>query len=100
MQSFRTGIGKTYESDGPATVTKSEERHRITAETVVVPKMIPALESVAAKLENGALVADVGCGDGALTIALARRIRARFFTRWIRAGLRSSTSSGGPPRTD
>ena len=48
MESFRTGIGKTYESDGPATVTKSEERHRITAERSVVPKMIPALEGVAA----------------------------------------------------
>lgn len=72
MESFRTGIGKTYESEGPAGVTKSEERHRISAERSVVPKMIPALEGVAAKLEQGAQVADVGCGDGALVIALAR----------------------------
>jgi len=79
MESFKTGIGKTYESDGPATVTKSEARHRVTAERSVVPKMIPALEGVAAKLENGALVAEAGCGDGALVIALAKAYpRSRF----------------------
>lgn len=72
MQSFRTGIGKTYESEGPAAVTKAEDRHRISAERSVVPKMIPALDGVAGKLEKGALAADVGCGDGALAIALAR----------------------------
>jgi SAM-dependent methyltransferase len=72
MESFRTGIGKTYESEGAAAVTKSEERHRIAAERSVVPKMIPALDGVAAKLTKGALVADVGCGDGALAIAMAR----------------------------
>ena len=72
MESFRTGIGKTYESEGPAAVTKSEERHRISAERSVIPRMIPALDGVAAKLEKGALVADVGCGDGALVIAMAQ----------------------------
>lgn len=72
MESFRTGIGKTYESEGPAAVTRSEERHRISAERSVIPRMIPALDGVAAKLEKGALVADVGCGDGALVIAMAQ----------------------------
>src|SRR5262249_13805156 len=59
MQSFRTGIGKTYESDGPEAVTKAEDRHRISAERSVVPNMIPALDGVAAKLEQGVLAADV-----------------------------------------
>lgn len=72
MQSFRTGIGKTYESEGVDAVTKSEARHRKSAERQVVPKMIPALEDVQDKLARGALVADVGCGDGALVLALAR----------------------------
>lgn len=72
MESFRTGIGKTYESEGPSAVTKSEERHRVAAERSVVPKMLPALDGVVAKLEKGAIVADVGCGDGALVIAMAR----------------------------
>lgn len=72
IESFRTGIGKTYESDGPEGVVRSEARHIRTAEQQVVPTMIPALEGVQAKLATGAMVADVGCGDGALSVALAR----------------------------
>src|SRR5260370_40050297 len=33
---------------------------------------LPALEGVVAKLETGARVADVGCGQGASTILLAK----------------------------
>lgn len=72
IESFRTGIGKTYESEGPEGVTKSEERHRNSAERQVVPKMLPALDGVQEKLARGALVADVGCGDGALVLAMAK----------------------------
>ncbi|MFA7505267.1 MAG: class I SAM-dependent methyltransferase, partial [Burkholderiaceae bacterium] len=72
IESFRTGIGRTYESEGPQAVRKSEARHIRTAEKQVVPVMIPALDGVQEKLERGALVADVGCGDGALAVALAR----------------------------
>jgi SAM-dependent methyltransferase len=72
IESFRTGIGKTYESDGPEAVTKSEARHIKTARTQVLPVMIPALDGVQEKLERGALVADLGCGDGALAVALAQ----------------------------
>ena len=75
MQSFRTGIGKTYESEGPAAVTKAEDRHRISAEKSVVPKMIPALDGVAAKLERGAVAADVGCGDGLRIPVLPDHVR-------------------------
>jgi 2-polyprenyl-3-methyl-5-hydroxy-6-metoxy-1,4-benzoquinol methylase len=72
IESFRTGIGKTYESDGAEAVTRSEARHIRSAEKQVVPHMIPALEGVEEKLRRGALVADVGCGDGALAVALAK----------------------------
>lgn len=72
IESFRTGIGKTYEAEGPQAVTKSELRHIRTAETQVVPVMIPALEGVRPKLQAGAQVADVGSGDGALAVALAK----------------------------
>jgi 2-polyprenyl-3-methyl-5-hydroxy-6-metoxy-1,4-benzoquinol methylase len=72
IESFRTGIGKTYESEGVEGVTKSEERHRNSAERQVVPKMIPALDGVLDKLSRGAFVADVGCGDGALVLAMAK----------------------------
>jgi SAM-dependent methyltransferase len=37
----------------------------------LIPTWIPALDGVQAKLDSGALVADVGCGHGASTILMA-----------------------------
>lgn len=71
LESFRTGIGKTYESAGPEGARRGEERHWRAARNQVVPVMIPALDGVAQKLEQGCLVADIGCGDGAVILALA-----------------------------
>lgn len=71
LESFHTGIGKTYESAGPEGALRGETRHWRAARSQVLPKMIPALSGVQAKLERGCLVADVGCGDGAVPLALA-----------------------------
>lgn len=79
IESFRTGIGKTYESEGMTAVVKSEERHRKSAEQQVIPKMIPALDGVQDKLARGALIADVGCGDGALVLAMAKAFPNSMF---------------------
>lgn len=72
IESFRTGIGKTYESDGAEAVKRGEARHIESAQTQVLAVMIPALDGVQEKLQRGALVADVGCGDGAVAVALAK----------------------------
>ena len=40
--------------------------------TYLVAEWLPALDGVVAKLEAGALVADVGCGHGASTILMAQ----------------------------
>lgn len=71
LESFRTGLGKTYESSGPEGARRGEVRHWRAAKQQVLPKMIPALDGVATKLSAGCLVADVGCGDGAVILALA-----------------------------
>ncbi|MFT5134831.1 MAG: SAM-dependent methyltransferase [Gammaproteobacteria bacterium] len=71
LESFHSGIGKTYESAGPEGALRGEERHWRSARSQVLPKMIPALNGVQAKLEKGCLVVDVGCGDGAVPLALA-----------------------------
>ena len=46
----------------------------------LVAEWIPALEGVAAKLEKGAKVADVGCGHGASTVVMAQAYpKSKFF---------------------
>jgi len=46
----------------------------------LVSTWLPALEGVVAKLEQGAQVADVGCGHGASTVVMAQAYpRSRFF---------------------
>jgi SAM-dependent methyltransferase len=47
--------------------------------THLVAEWLPALDGVVAKLEAGALVADVGCGHGASTILMAEAFPASRF---------------------
>jgi SAM-dependent methyltransferase len=47
--------------------------------TYLLAEWLPALDGVVAKLEAGALVADVGCGHGASTILLAEAFPASRF---------------------
>lgn len=69
---FRTGRGLTYDQLGPTAAHQTERMLAPWARLALVPRIVPALEGVAAKLEHGALVADVGCGGGAALRALAR----------------------------
>jgi len=79
LDSFRTGIGRTYESSGPEGARRSEARHQRSARNQVLPHMIPSLDGIQAKLEKGCLVADIGCGDGAVILALAEAYPASRF---------------------
>jgi SAM-dependent methyltransferase len=46
----------------------------------LVPAWLPALDGVAAKLEQGGVVADIGCGHGASTIVMAKAYpNSRFY---------------------
>ena len=47
--------------------------------TFLTSEWLPALEGVVDKLDNGAKVADVGCGFGASAIAMAERFPASHF---------------------
>lgn len=70
--SFRTGIGHTYDDqglDGAHGVARGFApwyRH------MLVPVALPALGGVVSKLEAGAKVADVGCGTGIALIEMAK----------------------------
>lgn len=79
LESFRTGLGKTYESSGPEGARRGETRHWQGARNKVLPLMIPALDGVENKLKRGCLVADVGCGDGAIILSLAESFPESVF---------------------
>jgi SAM-dependent methyltransferase len=70
-EAFRTGRGIGWDEHGPAHSRGMD----LISRAVVVPALadwLPALDEVAASLEAGGSVADVGCGYGAPTIAIAR----------------------------
>jgi Methyltransferase domain len=72
MQAFRNGGGVPMEAYDPSAW---EGVSRFTSgwfENLLVPVWLPAMPEVQAKLERGALVADVGCGQGKASIKLAQ----------------------------
>jgi 2-polyprenyl-3-methyl-5-hydroxy-6-metoxy-1,4-benzoquinol methylase len=68
---FRTGSGVPQDAFGPAFWEGMERFSAISFENRLLPEWIPAMPEVQAKLEQGALVADVGCGGGKALIKLA-----------------------------
>jgi 2-polyprenyl-3-methyl-5-hydroxy-6-metoxy-1,4-benzoquinol methylase len=68
---FRTGIGLTYDQLGPSAAHQTERSLGPWARLALVPRIIPALEGVEAKLKAGAKVVDVGCGAGVALLAMA-----------------------------
>jgi SAM-dependent methyltransferase len=76
---FRTGEGMPWGEHDSGVFVGIERIYRPGYEQFLVSSWIPALDGVAEKLEEGATVADVGCGHGASTIILAQAYpRSRF----------------------
>ncbi|WP_420623201.1 class I SAM-dependent methyltransferase [Candidatus Poriferisodalis sp.] len=73
IESFRTGIGMTYEQQGPraaaglARTTGPFSRQNLTS------VILSGLDGVVAKLERGAKVLDVGCGAGVSACLIAEK---------------------------
>jgi SAM-dependent methyltransferase len=70
-EGFRTGSGIGWDEHGPAHSRGMD----LISRAVVVPALagwLTALDGVAARLEAGGTVADIGCGYGAPTIAIAQ----------------------------
>ncbi len=72
IQAFRQGGGVPMEAYGPELWEGQARFSGGMFEHLLVPVWLPAMESVQAKLERGALVADVGCGHGRALIKLAQ----------------------------
>ncbi|MCZ6503680.1 MAG: class I SAM-dependent methyltransferase [Gammaproteobacteria bacterium] len=71
VEAFRTGIGLSYEDLGPNAAHRTERMLGPWTKQEFVPNIIPALDGVQAKLEKGAVAADVGCGGGIALMAMA-----------------------------
>ena len=71
VDAFRTGIGLSYEELGPNAAHRTERMLGPWTRVAFVPKIIPALDGVAGKLDAGGIAADVGCGSGLALLAMA-----------------------------
>jgi ubiquinone/menaquinone biosynthesis C-methylase UbiE len=69
---FRTGGGLAWTDQDAELFEGTERFFRPGYAAHLAKEWIPALEGVEAKLQRGAVVADVGCGHGASTIIMAR----------------------------
>ncbi|MBV8462124.1 MAG: class I SAM-dependent methyltransferase [Acidimicrobiales bacterium] len=70
-ENFRTGEGFSWGAHDQHVLGGCERFFRPGYLNNLASSWIPALDGVEAKLENGARVADVGCGHGASTILMA-----------------------------
>ncbi|MEO1064841.1 MAG: class I SAM-dependent methyltransferase [Actinomycetota bacterium] len=70
-ESFRTGIGITYEEQGPDAATSLARMTAPWSRQALTSVILPGLDGVVEKLEAGATVLDVGCGGGVTLSILA-----------------------------
>ncbi len=79
-ESFRTGAGMGWHEHADGVFHGCEKFFRPGYAANLVSSWIPALHDVQQKLEAGARVADVGCGQGASTLLMAKAFpNSRFF---------------------
>ena len=71
VDAARTGAGFGWGEHGHDVLEGCERFFRPGYNANLLPSWLPALDGVVGKLEQGALVADVGCGHGASTVLLA-----------------------------
>ena len=69
--SFRTGLGLTYDEQGEACACGIERLNNYVPRNELVRNILPSLSGVTDKLVSGARVADVGCGAGQATLVMA-----------------------------
>jgi ubiquinone/menaquinone biosynthesis C-methylase UbiE len=72
QDSFQTGVGLPYDALGINGTLAMERMGNPWFRQQLVQEGLPELDGVVAKLEAGAMVADVGCGSGLSTIIMAQ----------------------------
>lgn len=76
---FRTGAGLSYDDQGPSAAHRVERMLGPWTRLALVPRILPALDGVVERLEDGAHVADIGCGAGVAVLTLAEAFPASTF---------------------
>src|SRR5215469_171666 len=71
-ESFKSGMGLTYDQLGPEVNRGVERLLAPWFRTQLVPNALPKLDGVVTKLETGVRVADIGCGSGIALIEMAK----------------------------
>ena len=69
---FRTGEGVRYAEYPPSVFDGMARMSGAALENVLVPKWLPLVPDVEARLAAGVRVADIGCGQGRALLAMAR----------------------------
>jgi len=72
MQAMRTGLGLGWHEHDSALFHGTERFFRPGYAANLVAQWIPALDGVQKRLQDGARVADVGCGHGSSTLLMAQ----------------------------
>lgn len=71
-KSFRTGLGLPFDAQGAEGNHAIERMFAPWVRQALVPLILPSLEGVTDKLEEGATAADVGCGAGVALCEMAK----------------------------
>jgi len=78
-ESFRTGLGRDYDSHGPEGAVGIERSFEPWSRAFLIPLVLPALDGLVDVMDRGARVADIGCGAGGAAIQMAERFPASSF---------------------
>jgi 2-polyprenyl-3-methyl-5-hydroxy-6-metoxy-1,4-benzoquinol methylase len=79
-EAFRTGKGLPWHDHSACLFRGTERFFRPGYNANLVSSWLPSLDGVVEKLQQGAQVADVGCGHGASTVVMARAFPNAHFT--------------------
>lgn len=78
-ESFRTGIGRNYDSHGPEGAVGIERSFEPWNNAYLIGTVLPALDGVTKRLVAGAQAIDIGCGAGGAVLRMANAFPTSSF---------------------